>query len=427
MIGIQLVFILLSSLVCPILGSNIGHFIQISDIHYDPNYQIGAPNNCMYGSGTDVKCCHVLDVPLEPFDNAKEYGDLKCNTPYRLIDITLEYIRDDIMADYDIDFMIWNGDSTVDTIPYSDGKVSDIDKVTQVIKEYLPVLKVFPVVGKSDVGRHPNNHQKMETTLSSIYALWEDWLPVRSYRTFVKRGYYVDEFGDIVVIVMNKMYYDMQIHYNNNTTNNTTDKTTNAHVRQLTNVIEDARDNNKSVWLIGHTYPHDSYHLQYSEYMYDLIDEYSDTITNQFWGSSHHNHYVLYDYDGITKAMGYVGSSILPDRHHPEFRVYSYDKKTMDIINYEQYALNITELNDGKDVKYEKIYDIKTEYGMKDLSVESWVNLTDRLESDIDIFDRWHSNYYYGTDPDYGEEWKRNYLCNMKYLDLYDNIKCRVQ
>lgn len=407
------IYILLSY-ACLISGSDIGHFIQITDIHYDSNYQIGSPNNCVYGSKTDVKCCHDLDIPLEPFEAAMEFGDLKCNTPLRLAEITFEYIRDDVMSEYEIDFMIWNGDSSAPNLVYDQtSKFNNINKITQMIKDYLPVLRVFPVVGENDIERSLKNTAEKDTQLKKLYSLWEDWLP-NGYNNFIKHGYYIEKVNDITFIVINKMYYDIFSNYN--MTND-----------PLTNEIETARCNNETVWLIGHTHPHNSNNLMYIEYMYDLIDKYNDTIVNQFWGSSHHSDHILYSYNGIDKAMGYVVGSILPDEHFPEFRIYSYDRKTNEIINFDQYALNITALNNGIDVKYEKIYDAKTEYGINDLSIASWSNLTDCLKNDDEIFNKWYNNYHYGVNQKCDDEWKKIHICNIKYLDLYDNLKCCME
>jgi hypothetical protein len=83
----------------------------------------------------------------------------------------------------------------------------------------------------------------------------------------------------------------------------------------------------------------------------------------------------------------------MPDRHDPSFRIMQYNRTSLEIINYEQYVLNLTEMNLYGSSEYYVLYDPITEYNMSGLRSYDWDNLYNNLWIDDELFETFTKNY----------------------------------
>src|SRR3989344_984504 len=82
-----------------------GHFLHITDIHFDPEYAVGAPTMCQI---PDMRCCRTTSIPkpLNSSVKASKWGEYTCDSPFLLIDQTMKWITTNLK---DIDFVVWTG------------------------------------------------------------------------------------------------------------------------------------------------------------------------------------------------------------------------------------------------------------------------------------------------------------------------------
>src|SRR5579863_4452670 len=86
-------------------GRNIGTFLQYTDIHYDKKYQPKSRANCHeFSPGT--KCCRNTSIGDDPIEHASEWGDLRCDLPFKFIDESLKWASTNLTKP---DFIMENG------------------------------------------------------------------------------------------------------------------------------------------------------------------------------------------------------------------------------------------------------------------------------------------------------------------------------
>lgn len=67
--------------------------------------------------------------------------------------------------------------------------------------------------------------------------------------------------------------------------------------------------------------------------------------------------------------------------NNPSIRLYEYNQLNGDIINYQQYFLNLTSANSIKQAKWTLEYDALKDYSLKNLSPRSWSGLAESFKS----------------------------------------------
>lgn len=83
-------------------SSNIGTFIQISDIHFDSRYKVGTNAECP----RPLCCREVCGVPPPGSRAAGPWGDYNCDTPIPLLDNLFDQLNS---LDPKPDFLIYTG------------------------------------------------------------------------------------------------------------------------------------------------------------------------------------------------------------------------------------------------------------------------------------------------------------------------------
>ena len=84
-------------------NKNTLNILHLTDIHLDLHYTEKASIYCEYNI-----CCHEEHgFPQTPSAQAKPFGSIKCDTPEKLFQATLQYIQN---LNADIDVIVTTGD-----------------------------------------------------------------------------------------------------------------------------------------------------------------------------------------------------------------------------------------------------------------------------------------------------------------------------
>lgn len=134
-------------------NSGTGYFIQIPDIHYDPQFVENAVANC----GEPI-CCRQSDNTHNYTGTvlySGKYGiaveGIKCDAPWIILTSMYTFIEQKIMTTTDIDFVVFVGDAAPHDV-YNQTKATHI----QIMKDLTSQMKItfgdIPVF--VDVGNH---------------------------------------------------------------------------------------------------------------------------------------------------------------------------------------------------------------------------------------------------------------------------------
>ncbi len=108
---------------------------------------------------------------------------------------------------------------------------------------------------------------------------------------------------------------------------------------------------------------------------------YAKTVKGQMYGHMHEDSFVMIKNKAKQlRSVLHVNPSLTTDsQRHPTFRVYTMDATTYDLLDYEDYRMNLTQSNlAGKPVWY-RSYNFTQYYHVPDLSVASYDLITKRF------------------------------------------------
>ncbi|XP_064609219.1 sphingomyelin phosphodiesterase A-like [Liolophura sinensis] len=311
--------------------------LQLSDIHVDPYYTTGAATDC----GLYI-CCRSQ---FNGTGSAGQYGNYDCcDIPVRTLDIVLSAIR---KLDPAPDFIIYTGDSPPHDVWQEswDSQLKADSLVVQRLNEQLEGFTIYPAIGNHE--SYPESFYYQPSTAyqalnSKLATLWGSWFNVSAdqresieisayYTTLVRPGLRILSFNTDYGYLAN-FYFLLN------------DRIPAYREQQqfMKDVLAGARQSNEKVIIIGHVPPGDkgSSVMDYGDFYTDLAVNYSDVIVLHLFGHTHHDEFEL-----VSACFLYLDSEIF--------------------------------LSEGKtDVKL--LYSAKDEYGLSDMSPQSWRSLSDR-------------------------------------------------
>ena len=314
--------------------------LQITDIHYDAFYQENATVFCSY-----PLCCEEKASNYSRIKSGK-FGYMNCDTSKNLLISFAEKAKE-----LNPDFIIWTGDNAEHN-NWNSSQQNVYDATTtikNIFDEYFQNIPVFPVIGNHE--NYPNDLWDLDNTiifekLADIYKSY--FLEEEAYETFKKYGYYTQKLPstNLRIIVLNCIYCS-SVNYNFLSTSHTEAK---KEFIWLEQILRNAENNNEYVYIIDH-FPINSGYMLYecSKRLRALFDRFDYIIRGYFSGHEH------VDYFSAVRAyfeprpiinINYVAPSLTTNGNvNPSFRQYIIDSNTKNIIDYEQYRLNITDAN----------------------------------------------------------------------------------
>lgn len=343
-------------------------FLLLSDIHFDMNYTVGSPTKCILG-GTGMGCCRPWDIPINNSTPAPIYGSFGCDTPQTILDILFPQLQ----KFTNINFGVFLGDAVDHDLLYQTEERNLYEIAT--VGNYLSSLPfpLYSVLGNHDsflVDNLWDNNETSENFLQKVQGIYN------SPSNLSITGYYaVTDKYNRRLIFMNCLAYDRH----NIETQLYPQKDLFNQTAWFQNEIQIAKNSNQTVLIFNH----------FSVNVSEATEQYNDMAFSlnyeNLWFFSGHTHSDQIRMSDST--VFYINPSIMPDDHWPEFRIVI--EKNGEIIDYEQYGLNLTTL------EIEKIYSAITDYELPNLSLKSWVDFFTRMENNSTLKNLycWHQNW----------------------------------
>lgn len=387
------IYILLS-LSYIILGqSNIGKFLHVTDIHYDPRYKEGSPANC-YIVDSGLGCCNGDLLPKKPYRSANKWGDYNCDTSFLLMNESFNWIKKNIP---DIDFIIYTGDAVNhhDITQSVDFNLKSIKTVHDLLYQYFPKIRTFPNIGNHDTYPIDQTTPFIDKIFRNHFVSdWKYWLNNSELETVSKGGYYWTRLpNNMNLISINTLYYDT----NNLFTKHNPSKDWMDQWKWLNDSLTQIKQKNESVWILSHIPPYSGEASKfYSDKINNITYYFRDIIKYQFYGHSHADRFLLHKKNNTIFSVATIPSSLLPSHQDPSFRIYFYNKTNYDLTDYYQYTANLTKVSLDNNLDYENSYQFNKLYNFTDgPKLDNWIKLYNRLQSDNKTL----MNYYRFTNP----------------------------
>ncbi|XP_063920810.1 sphingomyelin phosphodiesterase-like [Zophobas morio] len=427
----------------PKLGRNENFTIlQLSDIHYDPNYMPGGNGVC-----SEPLCCQN-DQPVPPSskDRCGYWGDYRNgDSPWHLIENTIKQTKNKTF-----DFVYYTGDIMSHRI--FDTSIEKNSQLASKLYSYLREsfdVPIFPVLGNHEA--HPLDFWAPSVggfNMSWLYRVAADhWVKMVGQdvsETVLAGGYYtVSPKPGFRIIALNNnvaIKSNFWLFYN--------DGDARKQLQWLVDTLVEAERNNERVHIMGHVPPgtHDvvkEWSRQYSR----IVERFASTIVAQFNGHTHVDELrVFYSSTNTssTEAFGvaFNGAAVTPwgTNSNPSFKYYTVDGSSCVVLDYEEYTFNLTRANSNRTYSPEwyKLYSFKEAYGVENLMPSEVDKVLHRMATNHSLLDTYFRFYFrdadVGTRSGCDDRCKRNFLCQMsttiygqechcrRFLDLYDKI-----
>ena len=360
--------------------------LQLSDIHFDPHYQPNTNDDC----GKPL-CCRKEDGP----GTAGFFGSPLCDPPRWTLEAMLKQITTEFP---DIDYVFWTGDIPPHDIwlESRDTKLSVIYQVTELLSHTFDPLNipVIPVMGNHE--GVPVNSFPVGVSGAWLYSnlsnFWSHWIPSDQMKNFKTFGYFEMK-------LWNNMYV---ISINMNACNNGNwwiliDKETSDPGHQLEWLIqrlEFHESHNHSVILAGHIPPGDLDCLEtWGDELYSIVDRYENTLVTMVTGHKHTDSFEVFrDISTGKRAtlVNFVSPSVTTFQNlNPTFRIFEVDEQTNQLYNVETYFLDIRKANQQNISRFVKEYDFLSEYEMKSVLPDAFLDLSRRIEASPDLMSKY--------------------------------------
>lgn len=409
--------------------------IHITDIHYDPQYEVGVNADCAAGA-----CCrHVPDLePADSTNRAGFWGDYRdCDTPWHAVVDVMEQIRS---QHSNIDAVYFTGDIihhfTWNTTVESNEE--SMRQIFQLLKERFVDIPLYPILGNHEA--HPSNlyaPHDVPTGLTSKYLYdfvtkqWDDWLPESVKPTLADGGYYTvkSPLGHRIVGLNNNFCY---VH---NWWLLFEDDYFLQQLQWLHDTLLDAEKSGEKVHILAHVPSYDNYcYIGWTREYRKIVERFAHIIEAQFNGHSHVDEFnVYYKKNDSSVAVGVAwngGSTTTFTQLNPNYKMFYVDRKSFEIIDQETWMYNLTEANLHPDRKPNWFleYTFKDNYGLTDLSPKSLDMLLQKLaRSDDDLLKYWTLKQK-KADPllakGCDKSCLRDALCDLARTEYADDAAC---
>jgi sphingomyelin phosphodiesterase len=403
-------------------------FWILTDMHYDNEYAVGSEAEC----GMPL-CCHNFSTnastPIK--DPAGKWGNFKCDAPLVLVEGVLQEMA---TVEPNPDFIIWLGDNVKHDI-WLQSRQENLEATfncTQFIKKAFPETRVIPIFGNHEA--YPTDQfappPGMTWLYSALAEYWKDWIPADDLASFLYAGYYQTATDDgLRVVALNMMYCDpMNFYLQNETT-----KDPGNQLQWLTAVLTEAHAIGQKVLLIAHIPP--GMQLKpgppnclpdYSALFRSIVTMFSDTIVAQLYGHTHEDSFLVFRDDTMYRNplnFGIVTPSLTPYvGHNPAARLIAYNNKTKIFENIYTYWVDLNETNAQDQIIFNLEYELPEAYKMPDLSANSWLDLSERMKYEEDLFNLWNLHYYtMEANHTCGDLCKRFALCAIQNVGSFSD------
>ncbi|KAL1391554.1 hypothetical protein pipiens_003132 [Culex pipiens pipiens] len=419
-------------------GPNDIKIVQITDLHYDPKYQMGYNAVC----NRPACCRNDQGIPEDPSEQAGRWGDYRdCDSPWDAIEDVIDHVAE---FHPDAAYIYHTGDM----IDHGVWETSIGHNIGAMNRIYSKLIRTFPdtpvlnILGNHEA--HPTNvfapsiNVRPDFSMDWLYRfsadLWGHWLPQSTRHTIQQGGFYTYLIrpGLRVVALNNQDCYTFNwwILWRPDYLAN--------QMQWLHDVLLVAEQNNEKVHILAHI-PYASsgstFRICQREFR-RILERFHDTISAQFHGHTHRDEFnVFYSRESPEHAINVAwngGSTTAFSDINPNYIVYYVDPETYQVTDFESYIFNLTDANLTPDRRPDwfKLYSFAEEFDMHNLSPAEADRMVKRLGTPAgrdELYRYWQFKVKLG-DPSLeagcDENCLLNHLCQIVVSEMGDDVKC---
>nr|XP_022899979.1 sphingomyelin phosphodiesterase-like [Onthophagus taurus] len=407
--------------------------LQITDIHYDPNYLPGSPANCQ-----EPLCCQSDKGLAENEDDAAGYwGDYRdCDSPRHVVIDAYEHIN---RVHDDIDYIYFTGDIIRHKVWNTsvESNLKEIQTMFDDFEAHFPNIPIFSIFGNHEP--HPVNVYAPSVITDSLVStqwlynqaanLWGKYLPEEAQETIKKGGYYTTLIkpGLRIIGINSNIYYiqNWWLLYDN------TQQI--EQLQWLSDTLYEAEKNNEFVHILSHLPSGGgSAILSYSKAYRRILERFSNTITAIFQGHTHHDQWVIFHHIEDNSPIGIVwdgGSLTTASNLNYNYKIYDVDQENFEVLDFESWTFNLTEANLTPNLSpnWFKQYSFKEAFGLDNASPKSVKNLMYKMAQNHDLLQIEYRHRYREADSRGAcdENCMKNNLCDMTKNEYGDDYACQ--
>jgi len=162
----------------------------------------------------------------------------------------------------------------------------------------------------------------------------------------------------------------------------------------LTAEFDKAEAADEKILFMGHIPPKGRWPEWKYNFFYNLIKRHQKRVIGQFYGHQHSDNFKLMVENEVPFASIFVGGVLTAGSgKNSAVRLWKYDKTTFALLDYEEWIANIAEANKNGKVEFKKGYTFTSEYGVRDVSVESMFQAWKNLGSNDQHWNKYLYNY----------------------------------
>jgi len=198
-------------------------------------------------------------------------------------------------------------------------------------------------------------------------------------------------------------------------------------VAWLESELQKAAQDSRKVYLLGHISPGSPTAPYFNSIFQQLIARYNQTIRASFFGHEHKDLFRLY-YSSNQEPIhvSFMSSSVTPGPN-PSIRVYYFDEDTKELLDYEQYYVDLVAANEKNSIDWQFQYSAVKEYGLLNMSAQEWDGLMKRMKSNQTLFNLFYSNVLALRNvSECNEQCKLDLLCPLQFpLNVSRALLCK--
>lgn len=354
--------------------------LHITDLHVDLNYKAGFDSFC-----NEPLCCREENgFPKNPEHAAGYWGTVGgCDIPLRTLEEAFRFISESVKPEV----VIWTGDNVAHDIWKQNTSFQAIPTkiATRTLQKLLPNVTIYPIFGNhecfpADQFDFFSNTTKWLTDATS--DMWKDLIGENAAQSLKSNSYYevFDAGRNLRIIAMNTQVCDTLNFF---LMQNPTDPW--GELKWLKSVLKDAEEKNQSAFIFAHIPSSDQFcHTEWARHYNIIIERFGNVIRGQFFGHTHFDQFQYYRgfFDNIPFGAAFIAPSMTTYTNlNPSFRVFEVDRDTNTLLNYQQYRLNLSKVNNEKAnfLEWDVVYDFLRDYNVPDLSPSSMAELSRRI------------------------------------------------
>ncbi|XP_033225368.1 sphingomyelin phosphodiesterase 1-like [Belonocnema kinseyi] len=382
--------------------------VQITDIHYDPNYEVNGNAGC-----SEPTCCRASQNSTNKNGKLAGYwGDYNnCDTPWHAFVDALNQVK---KAHGDAEHIYFTGD-IIDHGVWETTRESNTEilvKSYKLIRNTFPDKKVYPIIGNHEP--HPLNvfapHDIEDKELSIVWLYellantWIEngWLPESTRSTILTGGFYTvsPKKGFRIIALNNNVCYTYNwwILYN--------PKDQDDQLSWLMETLLQAEKDGEFVHILAHIPPGDnSCFVSWSREYRKIVNRFSHIISAQFNGHTHNDEFrVFYSPDNNSEIVNVAwnGGSITTYANlNPNYKVYDVNANDYVVEDYEMWIYNLDFANEtpNRNPEWFKLYSFKEEYNLTDTTPSSLNNFLVQMSKNDTIIKQYHKNFVKRAEP----------------------------